>query len=33
MQRSPLVRAVSNVAGIRRVIDQLKEEPQKKKWS
>jgi hypothetical protein len=30
MQRSPLVRAVSNVAGIRRVIDQLKEKPHKK---
>ena len=32
MQRSPLVRAASNVAGIRRVIDQLSVAPQKKKW-
>lgn len=31
-QRSPVVRAVGNVAGIRRVMDQLQEKPQKKKW-
>ena len=32
MQRSPLVSAVSGVAGIRRVIDRLQEQPQKRKW-